>query len=227
MIDEKFVDETEPGEIEERLEEASDYQYSQVFDSDIDEELEEEQRQVTDINPSELEGDYRAGSRELDNIMEEGQESDNAEDETTPRLVDMSDTAYITDEVFQNYIQDYPDEAPEQYVRKIKIIKQRFWNRFKHLLETAPYEADFEQTGRVVAIRIDKQIKQDIAVVKAIPSGELQRDIGSTSRFTQQRTKTRGRVTLQQKNQTLLLTLNKSLKTLKSLIDKIGNRRGD
>ena len=225
LIQERFVEELSPSEIEERLEDLGDYGVTSddEYGSSEDEEILEEREQTTEINPLELRGDYK-NTTELEEILEEGREQGNVEDEKTPKLVDPKHETWLEPNEFKTYMQEFTDDTPEQYGRKIKIIKQRLWNEHNHLINV-DHDDKYDQTARVVPIRINHQSHQTLAVVKASPSGKIQSDLKG-SRFAMQDTKTKGKVSLAQKNQTLILTVSKAYNTLGKIIGFIGNKKG-
>ena len=159
--------------------------------------------------------------------MEAGQEGDSKEDENTAILVDenIAKDSYLDAEAFKAHMQEFTDDTPEQYARKIRIIKQRYWNENKHHLEDSDETLSEKQRPHLAPVKISSRIKQLIAVVEATPSGKIQSDLAD-SRFTMQSTESKGKVSLAQKNQHTILTLARTYNTLGNIIGFIGNRRG-
>ena len=227
LIEEEFVEEDSVAEIEERLESLENQEFTQESDEFATEEEAEEAEQVTEINPLELTGDYKDKPSELREVMEAGQEGDSKEDENTAILVDKSiaKDSYLDAEAFKAHMQEFTDDTPEQYGRKIRIIKQRYWNENKHYLEETDDTSSEKQRPHLAPVKISRKTKQLIAVIEATPSGKIQSDLAD-SRFTMQNTESKGKVSLAQKNQHTILTLARTYNTLGNIIGFIGNRRG-
>ena len=225
LIEEEFVEEDSISEIEERLESLENQEFREQSDEDPTEEQTEDAEQTLDIADS-LTGDYSDPSK-LQEVMEAGQEGDSKEDENTAILVDenIAKDSYLDAEAFKAHMQEFTDDTPEQYARKIRIIKQRYWNENKHHLEDSDETLSEKQRPHLAPVKISSRIKQLIAVVEATPSGKIQSDLAD-SRFTMQSTESKGKVSLAQKNQHTILTLARTYNTLGNIIGFIGNRRG-
>jgi hypothetical protein len=228
IIDRDYVQETNPDEIRERVNEAIDETMlfntpedalaymRNIEDAEIEEEPEEEEEAV------ELETDegkkITEGSEEMAENLEAGEEEEEEEE------VDYLNFDNMSKDQFDDWIRSYPDKdeddvTPEEYKKKIDIIIERFWEENKSLLNvTNPTSTNFQQMRKIPLVKTEEGQFQPIAKVLTAPDKE--------SRVKRRRQnigrKTGGTTSLEEKLQVTYMSIQRSFEALQGQVNNIG-----